>query len=113
MKIERFNESSITKKKIEIGDYVICNEYDVHDYKFDDFNKLVSTHVGRVIDITKKENRSDKYVVQFDDIPESLKNGFMIKEYPSAIRFTRDEIIYSSKDKSKLEYIFAAKKFNL
>jgi len=113
MNIERFNESSINKKKIEIGVYVICDAYDVDNYKFNDFNKLVNTHVGRLMDITNNEKRDDKYVVQFDDIPESLRNGFMLKEYPSAIRFIRDEIIYSSKDKSKLEAVLLVNKFNI
>jgi len=113
MKIIRFNESNINKKKIEIGDYVICNEYDPENYKFDDFNILVNNNIGKVIDINGEKSRDDKYVVQYDNIPESLHVGYLDNKYESAIRFLREEIKYSSKDKSKLEIILVSKKYNI
>ena len=109
MKVNRFNKN----KKLEIGDYVICSSYNIGDYKFDDFNKLVDNNIGQIIDIKNDKSIDNKYVVEYDNIPLSLRNGYMDKNYKSAIRFLRSEILYSSKDKYELESVLLTKKFNI
>ena len=96
----------------KIGDYVICDEYEPEDVHFNDFNELVNNEVGEIIDINGN-NSDDRYVVRFDNIPETIGAGFLDRDYDSAIRFLRSEIKYFSKNKSELEAIFAANKYNL
>ena len=97
----------------KIVDYVICYEYRSDDSHFDNYNRLMNSEVGELIDIDTRNGHNDKYVVRFDNIPETIGTGFLDRDYDSAIKFLRSEIKYFSKNKSELEAIFAANKYNL
>ena len=112
-KIYETIKKSPTKKTLardyKIGDYVICESESFN--KIPEFNNFILNNIGQIIDILDIRRRSDIYVVQFDYIPEKLKNGFQINHsdidinriYENSITFNREEIKYLSDDKSDLE----------
>jgi hypothetical protein len=93
-------DSNITKNsiKVEIGDYVICSEYD------NDINFFIENNIGEVIDL----NCGYPYIVKYNNAPEGLKN----KNFHRRGMY-KDEIKYVSKNKEDLESILLAKKFNI
>jgi len=99
------------KKDIHIGDYVIIND----NYpEFTKYSNYINNNVGKIINITSIRDRTDIYVVQFDELTvDDVGAGFLDSYYNSSMRFTFDELKYISNDKADLEVKLAANKYNL
>jgi len=100
------------KNKIEdtsqpqVGYYVILNNLLNHRYNYD-ITQYITTHIGQVI--VKSENNN--YLIKFNNVPDidkdydfALKNGWM--DY-------KDNILFFSKDKEKVEIYLNSNKYNL
>jgi len=125
-KLYEIIKKSPTKKALardyKIGDYVICECKTSFTFpELPELNEFTLNNIGQIIDILDIRRRSDIYVVQFDYIPEILRPGFQIKynkadinkKYENSITFNREDIKYLSDDKSDLETLISANKFNL
>ena len=115
---ETLKKGPVIKKTLvrdfKIGSYVICES----KHEFEELNNFTLNNVGQIIDVLDIKDRTDNIVVNFDYIPYELINGYQVTRYKnntykSAILFTRWEIKYLSDDKSELESIIAANKFNI
>ncbi len=92
------------KKDPKIGDYVICQNLEDPDKDLDIF---FSSAIGKVIEYQHTPLQI-RYIVEFENVPEHIEDA-----YDQPMWFGREEILYISKDKEKLEYIIQANKYNL
>jgi hypothetical protein len=87
----------------QIGDYVICSATEDVD---DELKNFLLTAIGQ---IRNKNHRGIyDYSVYFENIPQHV-----IDNWDNPIDFQKSEIENWSKNKEDLEYIIAAKKYNL
>ena len=95
--LKTYEELNIDEPKV--GDWVIC--YATFNID-DELKKFLSTAIGKIRDINQRNNYC--YNVYFEDMPKNLENP---------IDFELIEIKYWSENKEDLEYIIAAKIYNL
>lgn len=108
-------------KKIEIGDYVICDE-EISDDALVDF---LATNVGQIVDFRNEftvDNLSSDYdvgydyyiFVKYDDVDIIGKENFNYhNKIPNCRIFSENEIIYNSKDREDCEAFLMSNKYNL
>lgn len=114
----------------QVGDYVICVEFDTGlSTKWEKFNYFLSNNIGRIVFIDVLMN---DYYITFDNPPEDIldyafytKKSKYIKdidkdkyemvndEYTNVAAMDRENIIYWSKNKKKIEVKLTANKYNL
>jgi len=109
---EKNKKSSILPS---IGDYVICESID-----FTELNSFTLSNIGQIIEIIDIKYRWDRFIVQFDYIPDYLESYQIYhseidysKKYKNAMSFSLEELIHISDDKSKLEFLTQTNKFNI
>jgi len=99
---------SINDGEPEIGDYVIC------DPDFRNLFNFINNNIGQIINYP---STTDKYVIKYENVPESIYSFFDVNISLSGHTykryFQRDEIIYWSKNKEDLEHLIQSKKYNL
>lgn len=108
-------------KELEIGDYVLLGDNRIVRYAdeiIDNITNFVSTHIGQYIKLLKKEQEDVMfdwiYVIQYDNVPEELKDYFLSENgFETCKRTNRENIIHFSKNKEDLEPYINSKKYNL
>ena len=99
----------------EIGDYVICMEYDIDDYKMLNF---ISKNIGKYIGVGDIEC---PYEIKYNNVPKYLTDYFNYNGKSGERLYSRNEILYWSKYKKNLmrflpldvDQLLLNKKFNL
>lgn len=93
--------------------YVLCYENPIKFfYQEDDTNEFINNNVGKYIEIER--DFDNPYKISYDNVPGKLLNDFIIDENNNIIRyFSREEIIYFSKNKEDVETFLLSKKYNL
>jgi hypothetical protein len=104
MKHIKTYESLTEDREPQVGDYVICQYYDVSD-KDEEQDAFVATHIGKIISIIDEETYP--YNVKFIAINSEIETGTHKR------RFRRREIKYYSPNIEDLELIMNANKYNL
>ena len=119
--------------KPEVGDYVICVEFDSGLSGLEKFNHFLSNNIGKIIFIATGQNHDDiEYYVTFDNPPEDILDyAFYTKrlryinnidkdeyemvndEYTNITEMDGQNIIHCSKNKEELEIKLAGNKYNL
>ena len=97
-----------------IGDYVICKMPD-DKYRSDTYKRLKDFLLNTIGQVCRYNNNEYCIFYNEDEIPDEFK-WFFTYEYPHTNYekwFNRKDIVEWSKNKSDLEAIFAAKKYNL
>jgi len=111
MKVIKFYES-IDKDEPLIGDYVIC-EININTPVYN----YINSHVSKLIKIYTYANIQEFYVIQYDEVPDNIRNQFIKIHKNEKFVYTyetgRTGIKYWSKDKKKLELILKTDKFNI
>jgi hypothetical protein len=107
-----------TKNKLNLGDYVICEEIASSGYEKQLFKDVIEFEKNRIGKYVKYDNNNGdfKYTIYYDDIPQKFKDKYFMKEYDIdkyCRPMSRKEIIYNSKNKEDLEAIINANKFNI
>ena len=94
------------KNKLEIGDYVLCEEKLDHEYTTDIImENFSSTHIGKYV-----ANKDDNIcLIEYKKIPDIIKDYFDGNNRQILI----EEIKYFSKNKKELELILVTNKYNL
>jgi len=97
------------EKKLEIGDYVLCEEKLDHEYTTDTImENFSSTHIGKYI--ADKDNREEHIcLIEYKKIPDIIKDYFEGNTRQILI----DEIKHFSKNKKDLLPFLTANKYNL
>ena len=101
----------------QIGDYVICEEFDIPGYPEDiNIKNFVNNHIGKYIE-NLEHNQEYSYMVQYDDVPKHIKLNFTMGEEREIIEnaraMCRKEILYFSPNKEELKPYLQANKYNL
>lgn len=94
------------ENKLEIGDYVLCEEKLDHEYTTDIImENFSSTHIGKYV-----ANKDDNIcLIEYKKIPDIIKDYFDGNNRQILI----EEIKYFSKNKKELELILVTNKYNL
>lgn len=103
--IKLYEELNVNEPKA--GDWIICEEDD------NEIRSFIDNNIGRII---SKESYPQTgvfyYIVEYDNVPYDIMSRFRF--YPGNCRnMLREEIKYWSNDKSELESILQAKKYNI
>jgi len=105
----------INDHKLEVGDYVLCND----TVPSEDIRNFISNNIGVCVNDFNVENSNDEfkseyyeYTIQYKDIPEKLKIWRWFSIGGERTMYG-EEIIYWSKNREDLEEILMSKKYNL
>ena len=90
-------------KNPQIGDYVICQEYDTND----DILKFINNNIGVLVEIN---NDHFNYLIEYENIPNNIISYF---RHGNQRQMTLGEIIHCSDNKEDLELILNANKYNI
>ena len=97
-----------------IGYYVICKEnpknFALNKDTTDKIIYFTSNNVGKIIEYNEKDFY--EYVVQFENVPEDIKEYFTSGNFTARV-ISSHEIKECSKDKEKLELMLSANRYNL
>ena len=97
----------------DVGDYVICDIYSGQNDEFKELKDFININIGLVISIPKYIDETE-YVISYDNLPEKMYSMYSSNtKNGRGIKFSIDEIKYSSKNKEKLKIILSANKFNI
>lgn len=100
----------------QIGDYVVCyeeNEIAKSNKDIPGFLNFLSNNVGRYIDVFN--NVVYPYEIQYENIPTHLQEIYfdLGTDNIGTRQFSREQILFHSKNKEKVETYIQAKKYNL
>jgi len=110
-----------TSIKLQIGDYVICDENSSYP---DELVEFLNNNIGQVVEFRNDNNstansfhslnKNYNIFVVYNNIPISIVNKFYYHKYINYCRlFSMNEIkVYSSNSKD-LEFIIDANKYNI
>jgi len=98
----------------EVGDYVICYNYETDDVLFRD--KFTSNNIGKLMEIQNLNHYNEieySYMVKYDFLPDELDwlNFKDLGKY--VLSFYKNDIKYWSKNREDLEMILQTNKFNI
>lgn len=118
----------------QIGDYVICQDEHTSSSPIDiRINEFTSSTIGKYVHHIKSEeigespwNSSYRFVVKFEDLPNDIIQSVSFRDSQQMNKtglfnysngyyrgYSRNEITYFSSDRSELEIIIDAKKYNI
>jgi len=98
-------EDTIEDKSPQLEDYVICK-----DNEETHLNEFLNNNIGVIKDIVEETYPFD---VQYENIPKNLSAHFGFGGVKNDRVMSREEILYFSDDKEKLEQIILNNKYNL
>jgi len=110
---------SINQDSPEIGDYIVCKG---KLNGLGDFYNFVNDKIGQIISINVQDKHNNphliNYKVDYGEIPNKLYRFIFNIYLPNrgrveTLNLDTTEIVYWSKNKSELETIIAANKFNI
>ena len=93
----------------QIGDYVICKEEE-ETPGFTDIINWTSVNIGKCVRI---DQHKYPYLIQYENIPNNIKNNFLHRNVPNCRMMRKYEIIHWSPNKEDLEIYTNAIKYNL
>ena len=110
--ITKFKLYEEVMRNPEVGDYLLCDEYNADDADEEVF-LYTKTHVGQII----KQKNSTQFLVKYDidfDTCGFTQDRFQFETDPNGVRtMNKNEIQYWSRNKEELEQILVVKKFNI
>jgi len=114
MKIKRFGDE-VEIDVIDKGDWVLCDC--AYRPEISDF---ISNNAGKLLSKVKDPdiNRHIRYFVKYWNIPLEFEDyfaswGITNNKWEGVREFSRENIIFHSKDKEDIEALIAMKKYNL
>jgi hypothetical protein len=88
----------------KVDDYVICCDKTESNPEFDNYLLDAIGQIKRI---------NEFYYVEFENFPFGRKNNLTSYAIQHPVNFSREEILFWSKDKEKCEIFLSIKKYNL
>lgn len=110
-------------RRIDIDDYVLVHDI-YHNFCSDysdickEIYNFISNNPGKIRRIINLKSEHREYMIDYDNVPENIKSAFkeryVNKKYNQLyMTYTKQEIIFSSKNKNDVEIFLQTKKYNL
>jgi len=98
----------------QVGDYVICEEKDRYYMLEKELCEFIKNNIGKIVIVNASGNKSCPYTVQYENVPDTIRDNFFTKYNLSNNRnFRKTEIIFFSKYKSDVEAYLTSNKYNI
>jgi len=111
MKIFKFYEN--IEDELTVGDYVLVKiNISKYTQKLTDIENFINSTIGKIYSIDNRHKNTDIYVL-YDDVPESIKSYFNIKNDLCTRNFDIRRIVEHSKTIEELKMKLETKKFNI
>ena len=92
-----------------VGQFVICNEVN----KDKNLELFINNNIGKIVTGLSIDVPGKDYYIRYYNIPENIRGHFSDNSKSSKRCMVRREIKYWSSDKSELEILLSANKYNI